>query len=74
VGSSICRVNLLKVADPEQELRQAMRELDAAVGRLNAAMLRASDAGMSAGEVSKATGLSLRRVYRDVRMQRKGKP
>jgi hypothetical protein len=74
VGHSICRVNLLNVADPEQELRQAMRELDAAVGRLNAAMLRASDAGMSAGEVSKATGLSLRRVYRSVRMQRKGKP
>jgi hypothetical protein len=66
--------NLLSMADPEQERREATRELDAAVGRLNAAMLRASDAGMSAGAVAKATGLSVRRVYRIVRLQRKGKP
>jgi DNA invertase Pin-like site-specific DNA recombinase len=66
--------NLLSMADPEQERREATRELDAAVGRLNAAMLRASDAGMSAGAVAKATGLSVRLVYRIVRLQRKGKP
>jgi Homeodomain-like domain len=64
----------LDVADSELQLQQAMRELEAAVGRLNAAMLRASDAGMSAGAVAKTTGLSLRRVYRIVRLQREGKP
>ena len=51
-----------------------MRELEAAVGRLNAAMLRASDAGMTAGAVAQTTGLPLRRVYQIVRLQRKGKP
>jgi DNA-binding transcriptional regulator GbsR (MarR family) len=65
---------LLDVAGREQELRQAMRELDAAVGRLNAAMVRASDAGMTAGELATVTGLSLGRVYRSVRAQQKGKP
>jgi hypothetical protein len=29
---------------------------------------------MSAGAVAKTTGLSLRRVYRIVRLQREGKP
>jgi hypothetical protein len=67
-------LNLLNVVDSELELQQAMRELEAAVGRLNAAMVRASDAGMSAGAIASMTGLSLGRVYRNVRAQRKGKP
>jgi hypothetical protein len=62
------------VADPEEELRQAMRELEAAVGRLNAAMLRASDAGMRTGAIASVTGLSLGRAYRNILAQRKGKP
>ena len=62
------------MADSELELRQAMRELEAAVGRLNAAMVRASDAGMSAGAIANVTGLGLGRVYRNVRAQRKGRP
>jgi hypothetical protein len=78
-------LNLLTVADSELELQQAMRELEAAVGRLNAAMLRASYAGMSAGAIAtyagmsagaiaSMTGLSLGRVYLNVRAQQKGKP
>jgi hypothetical protein len=65
---------VFNVADSELELRQAMRELEAAVGQLNAAMLRASEAGMRAGEIASVTGISLGRVYRNVRAQRKGKP
>jgi hypothetical protein len=62
------------LADPEQELRQAMRELEAALGRRNAAMLRASDAGISAGAVAEATGLTVGQVYQIVAAQRKGNP
>lgn len=62
------------MVNSEQELREALAELEAAVGRLNAAMLRASYAGVNAGTLSRMTGLSLGRVWRNIRLQQKGKP
>ena len=62
----------MNLADPEQELWQAMRELEAAQGRRNAAMLRASDAGMSVERLPRQPASPSARCTRSSRRNGRG--
>jgi DNA-directed RNA polymerase specialized sigma24 family protein len=65
---------LLNVDDPERELRQAMKELEAAKERRDVAMLRATEAGMSRRQIAAVAGLSVGRVQQIIVGRREAKP
>jgi DNA-directed RNA polymerase specialized sigma24 family protein len=71
---SFSAYTLLNVDDPERELRQAMKELEAAKERRDVAMLRATEAGMSRRQIAAAAGLSVGRVQQIIVGRREAKP